>query len=1149
MGKKRAPKPPTATITVPVPIIVPRGKHLPTLLQQDLYTTRREFNSAVANWQEVLWEIRQEDVYFTDGVVVTTDEWRQRLQERRQEPLSEEDYADYKKLYKLLIPSYQRKEKKKNKKKTITEAQGQTLARQATSNFGILTNKNSTNGENAAKILCYFDNFPAKCMSQDEAEKLAKEKDCKEEDIERVPTELLPWITSVLQANAVDIFSLKGAPLPWVKELKEVNKWKTVLVRKGSLVYDLSEMKVTQQVAEKLLRKVENEQEKAKDPFLLTMKKRGLLPLTPDYFATRLIPTSSNRAVWGTMALAQAAANLNSWESRRHTLHDEYEEYTKTVNKLEKHGKSFWEDAMFLLKRFEHLTKRTTRGWDILRTYLEEHPQATEKQRLDYLNKQLRRRRSKFGDGALLQKLFSDEYIPLTASPKGDIVSWCVDYSSALYKKETAKLFPETSFANGSRNPPYGKSQLPYKLVMDEKNKHLYAEVVLLTEVGNGKIESVKGRVRLGTHKSLRKLKLKGTKQNAQSIIRQAPDKIKDDDGNIQKEEWQVGGSLLNISGDIRGNSGSANLHLILKRPLPKDEDGLRIYRPIYFNSGLETRAKKELEKWKYGLLEWQEKGIPCGTTAMGLDLGSSETGAYSIFVYTPRGAKHCRSGLIVLPGDNPTEKQLYNRDHAFQRIRDVEYHFKHMKDICRNVEDGEEEISSFLEAEDAAFRALVTYQREVKKDREWLQNSTLPRLGYLDCGWGMSYAYIQFLEKQRKLQLSWDNRHRPNRDPQKGTRGSVAKKKLAHINNVKTERARQTAHRIDQIARGLVRKNGEWLQKYEPVDLLINDGLRKYRTSKKNSPKSNHMLMTWCHREITRYLKQYPLKTGRLPAQEFHTVSYSSKFHARTGAPGFRASVVTKRHLHYLQQYQEISAQKADEESWEKLSDKIQYDYQGFLNAWKWLPNALTAMGMPEDTWDQLQPGDLVKTDGGKVFVTLVDGKVHQLNANINAAQNMTFAHLNGYNQPYAIYVAKTNSEEVILDASKSLLKGAFEKAIVIFDPVWEKTYKKQPKAYNTLTEELKKRFTLTTKDARDIAQLNVEDEENDGEEGDITDFFATLKKNKKALTLCHDYSGLFFRDDFWVESGKFWGYANQKILKQMKIHQWNIKTSAAVA
>ncbi len=136
----------------------------------------------------------------------------------------------------------------------------------------------------------------------------------------------------------------------------------------------------------------------------------------------------------------------------------------------------------------------------------------------------------------------------------------------------------------------------------------------------------------------------------------------------------------------------------------------------------------------------------------------------------------------------------------------------------------------------------------------------------------------------------------------------------LEKLDHLKEQRVNQTAHMILAEALGLrlapppdnkkelrrakdqhgvyekIRdREGRWIG---PVDFIVIEDLSRYRASQGRAPRENSRLMKWCHRAVRDKLKQLCEVFG-LPVLET-PAAYSSRFCARSGVAGFRATEVT---------------------------------------------------------------------------------------------------------------------------------------------------------------------------------------------------------------------------------------------------------------
>ncbi|MBE0543617.1 MAG: type V CRISPR-associated protein Cas12b [Verrucomicrobia bacterium] len=180
----------------------------------------------------------------------------------------------------------------------------------------------------------------------------------------------------------------------------------------------------------------------------------------------------------------------------------------------------------------------------------------------------------------------------------------------------------------------------------------------------------------------------------------------------------------------------------------------------------------------------------------------------------------------------------------------------------------------------------------------------------------GLSLARIEQLENFRRAVLSLNRllRHEIGLKPEFGsrTRGESLADPCPELTDkivrLKEERVNQTAHLIIAQALGVrlkapsfpdeERERADIHGEYEvmpgrsPVDFIVLEDLSRYTTDKSRSRSENSRLMKWCHRAINEKVKLLAEPFGIAVLEVF--ASYSSKFDARTGAPGFRAIEVS---------------------------------------------------------------------------------------------------------------------------------------------------------------------------------------------------------------------------------------------------------------
>ncbi|GLV14467.1 hypothetical protein Heshes_21510 [Alicyclobacillus hesperidum] len=264
-----------------------------------------------------------------------------------------------------------------------------------------------------------------------------------------------------------------------------------------------------------------------------------------------------------------------------------------------------------------------------------------------------------------------------------------------------------------------------------------------------------------------------------------------------------------------------------------------------------------------------------------------------------------------------------------------------------------------------------VLWSEMGKQVRDWrkeVRSSAKVKVrGYVrDVIGGHSVAQIEYLERQYKFLKSWSFFGKKSGQvirAERGSRFAVALRQ--HIDHAKEDRLKKLADRIIMEALGYVYHldetgKGKWVAKYPPCQLILLEELSEYRFSNDRPPSENRQLMQWSHRGVLEELKRQ---------SELHDVlvgtmysAFSSRFDARTGAPGVRC--------------RRVPAQYTAEGNVEGLP--------------RWLSSFLTEHNIHPS---QLRPDDLIPTGDGEFFVSPIgfeDGDFRQIHADLNAAQNL---------------------------------------------------------------------------------------------------------------------------------------------------------------
>lgn len=198
----------------------------------------------------------------------------------------------------------------------------------------------------------------------------------------------------------------------------------------------------------------------------------------------------------------------------------------------------------------------------------------------------------------------------------------------------------------------------------------------------------------------------------------------------------------------------------------------------------------------------------------------------------------------------------------------------------------------------------------------------------------------------------------------------------LEKLDHLREQRVNQTAHHILAEALGVQLRShrkpkgerlakdvhGEYEKVREPVDFIVLEDLNRYLTSQGRSRTENSRLMKWCHRAILGKLKQL-CETYGIPVLET-AATYSSRFSAKDGTPGFRAK--------------EVTLADRDKYPWKKMLENDDADAKDLFR----LLEEISVGQNPNKPRKLLAP-----VAGGPIFVPMA-GKESQ--ADINAAINL---------------------------------------------------------------------------------------------------------------------------------------------------------------
>lgn len=279
---------------------------------------------------------------------------------------------------------------------------------------------------------------------------------------------------------------------------------------------------------------------------------------------------------------------------------------------------------------------------------------------------------------------------------------------------------------------------------------------------------------------------------------------------------------------------------------------------------------------------------------------------------------------------------------------------------VCRD----EEWIAAVNETVSVLWRHMGKQVRAWRKDVR--SGDKVKVRGYVkDAVGGNSIGQIDYLERQYKFLKSWSFFGKVSGQITRAERGSrFAVTLRAHIDHAKEDRLKKLADRMIMEALGYVYwsnggKKGEWIAKYAPCQFILLEELSEYRFNNDRPPSENNQLMQWSHRGVLQELKNQAEMHDVLVGTMYS--AFSSRFDARTGAPGVRCRRVPAL----------ICGDDSESLPW-------------------WLSKFMQEYKIDRT---QLRPDDMIPTGDGEFFVSPFGpdgGDLRQIHADLNAAQNI---------------------------------------------------------------------------------------------------------------------------------------------------------------
>lgn len=565
-----------------------------------------------------------------------------------------------------------------------------------------------------------------------------------------------------------------------------------------------------------------------------------------------------------------------------------------------------------------------------------------------------------------------------------------------------------------------------------------------------------------------------------------------------------------------------------------------------HFNSGLATKSR-------------HSDALAPGLRVLSVDLGLRTFAACSVFelVKGEPGdrlafladadldlwARHERSFLLTMPGERVDAATEDARARAYDELGALNRDLERLKRLLRlsvqetvdNRRTGLEELQASLSDEQLrggesvvphglvadlaaaadsapaawqeALLAPIRYaeQQLAERVRIWRKRTRRRAMsaserkqqrGYFG---GKSIWAIEYLENVRRFLLRWALRGRQyaqiNRADRE-RRGTIARALLDHINALKRDRLKVGADLIVQAARGFVPDldGGGWRRAHDSCRVILFEDLSRYNFRSDRPRRENKQLMRWCHREIIREATTQAEIYGI--TVENTGAGFSSRFHARTHAPGCRTHLLTSKDL-------------------ASASRRLH------------LERAAEALGI---RIEQLAPGMRVPWEGGEEFAALGPGERPIVtHADLNAAQNLQRRFWTRHADAYRINAARVieaGSEAWYVVDKGTRTRGAV--AGLCGHDGYAKLISAQDGDGYCLEGVPRGRWRRATGNQ---ATENAEEFDDDP-----TDEEQTMELQSDRATFFRDPSGLVLPHDRWFKSGEFWARVQARVSQAIK-------------
>jgi hypothetical protein len=648
-----------------------------------------------------------------------------------------------------------------------------------------------------------------------------------------------------------------------------------------------------------------------------------------------------------------------------------------------------------------HITLRMTRGWSELREKWLKAKSPTEEHLHSIIAAEQTKQRGRFGDPHLFRWLARPENHSVWNDQRLDAVSVLARLNAMMAIRDRSRQSANYTRAEPRAHPrsaqweAMGGSNLKTYTLARADNGTLRVDLPLLTPslTYSDGFEESSFSFSLAPTDQLRDDTLSANGKDQRIDFKATTDEVLH--GTLRSADLLLNWTYLrnrNQTIIAAGDIGAVyfKLALDLDPILPAGWDGRRPQALIHFCTSLSQKSK------------FQSYLAP-GLRVLSVDLGLRSFGTCSVYelkdTKPDRGlwfslldlelwAVHERSFTVNLPDERVGADGERWQNDAYRELRKLRRTLNRYRSLYRTVELPADERLPYVESilddaketdtwpfEAPLLRNLAAHHGDAQP--VWTEQITATlrtfrsEFGIIVSEWrtrtrkrtevrskyfGRSMWALDYLTSVRRFLQSWSLLGRQSGEIRRLSRergGIFATRLLDHLNNIKDDRLKTGADLIVQAARGYLRnRQGQWHQTYAPCHAVLFEDLTRYRMRTDRPRRENSMLMKWAHRAIPKEVEMQGELYG-IYCEET-SASFSSRYHAASGAPGIRC--------HSL---------KVDDLNDSFFREMVERENPGI-------------------NLGDYKVGDLMPRSGGELFACCNSTGVTRLHADINAAQNL---------------------------------------------------------------------------------------------------------------------------------------------------------------